>query len=112
MKRFPFSATVAVVGAVIGEWLGGQKGLGVYGRRAASSLKAPELFASVIILAATGALLFVVVASLERRLTPWNKTAFRKGRLSDYVLCPAGLRRSQLLRNRAHYVGTAGQGRR
>lgn len=71
------ATTAAVVGAVIGEWLGGQKGLGVYGRRAASSLKAPELFASVIILAATGALLFVVVASLERRLTPWNSEQTR-----------------------------------
>lgn len=66
------ATTAGVVGAVIGEWLGGQKGLGVYGRRAGSSLKAPELFASVIILAALGAALFLVVTWLERIFVPWN----------------------------------------
>lgn len=66
------AATVSVVGAVIGEWLGGQMGLGVYGRRAASSFKSPELFASVVVLAAVGVLLFLAVAWFEQRLTRWH----------------------------------------
>ncbi len=63
------SASVSVIGAVIGEWLGGQAGLGVFGRRAASSLKSPELFASVVLLALLGILLFLAAAWLERRFT-------------------------------------------
>lgn len=62
------AATISVIGAVIGEWLGGQAGLGIFGRRASSSLKTPELFASVIILAIMGVLLFILVAWGERRL--------------------------------------------
>lgn len=67
------AATASVVGAVIGEWLGGEAGLGVYGRRAASAFKAPELFASVVLLAALGALLFLLVVALERRFTRWQR---------------------------------------
>jgi putative hydroxymethylpyrimidine transport system permease protein len=60
------AATFSVVGAVIGEWLGGQAGLGVFGRRAASSLKSPELFASVLLLSLLGIALFLLVALAER----------------------------------------------
>ncbi|MHB9144790.1 MAG: ABC transporter permease [Symbiobacteriia bacterium] len=64
------AATYSISGAVIGEWLGGDSGLGIFGRRAASTLKAPELFASVLLLALAGILLFQISAWLERRLTP------------------------------------------
>ena len=64
------AATYSISGAVIGEWLGGDSGLGIFGRRAASTLKAPELFASVLLLALTGIVLFQISAWLERRFTP------------------------------------------
>lgn len=73
------AATVAVIGAVIGEWLGGQKGLGVFGRRAASNLKSPELFASVLLLALLGILLFLLAAWAERRLTPYRSHKDQNG---------------------------------
>lgn len=63
------AASVSVIGAVLGEWLGGQKGLGVYGRRAASNLKSPELLASVVLLAALGVALFLLAALFERLVT-------------------------------------------
>lgn len=63
------AATVSVIGAVIGEWLGGQEGLGVFGRRAASNLKSPELFASVLLLALLGIALFLLAAWAERICT-------------------------------------------
>jgi putative hydroxymethylpyrimidine transport system permease protein len=66
------AATVSVIGAVIGEWLGGQAGLGVFGRRAASNLKSPELFASVILLALLGIALFLLAVWAERKLTPYR----------------------------------------
>lgn len=63
------AATVSVIGAVIGEWLGGQAGLGVFGRRAAAGLKSPELFASVFLLAMLGIALFALTAWVERRFS-------------------------------------------
>lgn len=63
------AATFSVIGAVIGEWLGGQAGLGVFGRRAGSALKSPDLFASVVLLALLGVLLFLLMAWVERRFT-------------------------------------------
>ena len=64
------AATYSISGAVIGEWLGGDTGLGIFGRRAASTLKAPELFASVLLLALSGLALFWLSAWLERRFVP------------------------------------------
>ncbi|EAU64712.1 ABC transporter, permease [Stigmatella aurantiaca DW4/3-1] len=66
------AATISVIGAVIGEWLGGQSGLGIFGRRASSSLKTPELFASVILLAVMGGLLFSLVSWAERRFMAYR----------------------------------------
>lgn len=66
------AATTSVIGAVIGEWLGGQAGLGVFGRRAASNFKVPELFASVVLLALIGITLFLLTVWVERKLTPYR----------------------------------------
>lgn len=66
------AAPVSVIGAVIGEWLGGQAGLGVFGRRAASTLKSAELFASVVLLALFGITLVLLVVWAERRLMPYR----------------------------------------
>lgn len=60
------AASVSVIGAVLGEWLGGEAGLAIFGRRAASNLKSPELFASVVLLALLGIALFLAAAGLER----------------------------------------------
>lgn len=72
------AATYSVVGAVLGEWLGGQSGLGVYGRRAGSSLKAPELWASVVVLTLLGIVLFLLASGLERRFTRWRGEQIHK----------------------------------
>lgn len=65
------AAAVSVVGATIGEWLGGSAGLGYFGRRMAANIQAPALFASVILLSLLGIGLFLLVVWLERRLIPW-----------------------------------------
>lgn len=66
------AATVSVIGATIGEWLGGDAGLGIFGRRMTSSLKTPALFASVVILSLIGIALFLTVSWVERRLLHWR----------------------------------------
>ena len=64
-------AAVSVIGAVIGEWLGGNAGLGVFSRRMASNLQADAVFAAVLILAMLGMGLFKFVNILEKNLMPW-----------------------------------------
>lgn len=68
------AAPVSVIGAVIGEWLGGEVGLGVFGRRAASTLKSPELFASVVLLALFGILLVILVVWAEGKAMPYRRS--------------------------------------
>ncbi|WP_150268403.1 ABC transporter permease [Paenibacillus tepidiphilus] len=55
-----------VVGATIGEWLGGGKGLGYYSRRMAGNLQSAEMFAAILLLALLGMGLFLIIALTER----------------------------------------------
>ncbi|HEU4964138.1 MAG TPA: ABC transporter permease [Bacilli bacterium] len=64
---FKVVATYSVGGAVVGEWLGGNEGLGYFARRASGNFQAAELFASILLLSLLGMLLFWVAALLERR---------------------------------------------
>jgi putative hydroxymethylpyrimidine transport system permease protein len=65
-------ASVSVIGAVIGEWLGGNYGLGVFSRRMQSNLQADAVFAAVLILAGLGFGLFKLVNLAEKFYMPWN----------------------------------------
>lgn len=56
----------SLIGAVIGEWLGGNAGLGYYIRRMSSSIKADGVFAGIIILSLMGIVLFNLVNLLEK----------------------------------------------
>ena len=61
--------TLAVVGAVIGEWVGGDQGLGVLINLAKGSLfDTPLLFATLATLALLGSALYLIVVLVERRL--------------------------------------------
>ena len=61
--------TLSVVGAVIGEWIGSDKGLGVLINLAKGSLfDTPLLFATLATLALLGSALYLIVVIVERRL--------------------------------------------
>lgn len=60
------SVVYCVIGATIGEWLGGSKGLGYFSRRMAGNLQTAEMFAAVLLLSAMGAALFLGMAVLEK----------------------------------------------
>ncbi|MFD1907225.1 hypothetical protein ACFSQ7_29450 [Paenibacillus rhizoplanae] len=55
-----------VIGATIGEWLGGSQGLGYFSRRMAGNLQSAKMFAAVVLLSVLGILLFLAVAALEK----------------------------------------------
>jgi len=62
-------ATLAVVGAIIGEWAGGESGLGVLINLARGSLfDTPLLFATLVTIAALGVALYWLILVIEHRL--------------------------------------------
>ncbi len=64
-------ATYSVLGAVVGEWLGGSRGLGVYMTRALQSFRTDRLFAAILLVMFMSLGLFKVVDEVGGRLTPW-----------------------------------------
>ncbi|MFZ7102227.1 MAG: ABC transporter permease [Peptococcaceae bacterium] len=68
-------AAVSVIGAVIGEWLGGNAGLGTFSRRMLNNLQTETGFTAVLILALLGMGLFALVKAIETIALPWfNKS--------------------------------------
>ncbi|HET7677542.1 MAG TPA: ABC transporter permease [Candidatus Limnocylindrales bacterium] len=62
-------ATLAVIGAIVAEWAGGERGLGVLINLARGSLfDTPLLFATLLTIALIGIALYLVIVLIERRL--------------------------------------------
>jgi NitT/TauT family transport system permease protein len=64
--------TLAVVGAVVGEFVGASEGLGYVLLLANGQIDAPLLFADLILMSAIGIALFVLVDVAEALLIPWH----------------------------------------
>jgi NitT/TauT family transport system permease protein len=63
--------TLAVVGAIVAEWAGGERGLGVLINLARGSLfDIPLMFATLLTIALLGVSLYLAVVLVERRLVP------------------------------------------
>ncbi|WP_428910225.1 ABC transporter permease [Niallia sp. Krafla_26] len=67
------AVTVSVIGAAIGEWLGAQAGLGYFSRRMMTQFDGAAVFAPIVILAAVGILLFLLVIGIEKICLKWRK---------------------------------------
>ena len=70
---FRIAVPLSVIGAVVGEWFSGDRGLGSVIIIAHNNLDMPTLFSAILILAATGVSLTVLVSYLERRLLFWHE---------------------------------------
>lgn len=64
----------AIIGAVVGEYLGGDKGLGFLVVRELNNLNAEVLYAVIVVLTLLGLLLFLAVVMLKRFLIPWHES--------------------------------------
>ena len=62
----------AVIGAIVGEYLGGSEGLGHLVVRSLNALDAPQLFAVIVLLALMGSLLYAAVTFTKRLMIPWH----------------------------------------
>ena len=74
LRRAQERGGVRVVGAVVGEYLGGGKGLGELVRLNSQNMRMDRVFALIFYLGIMGLLLFGVVAWAERRLVFWHKS--------------------------------------
>jgi NitT/TauT family transport system permease protein len=68
------AATLAVTGAVVGEFVGANEGLGYVILQANGNLDTPMLFAGLIIMSLLGVLLFAVIEVAEHLLLPWHSS--------------------------------------
>lgn len=64
--------TVATIGAVIGEWVGAQQGLGYLMIQSNARLRVDLVFAAIFYLSAMGLFLWGSVGFLERRIITWK----------------------------------------
>ena len=66
------SASYAVVGAVISEWLGGFEGLGVYMTRVKKSFAFDKMFAVILLISVISLILMKLVDLLQKRCMAWE----------------------------------------
>ena len=66
------SVTLAVVGAVVGEFVGSNSGIGYLLQIANGNFDLPLMFAALTVLSAIGVLLFVAIDVVERVMIPWH----------------------------------------
>ncbi|MGE3961284.1 MAG: ABC transporter permease [Dehalococcoidia bacterium] len=66
------SATYAVLGAVIAEWVGASSGLGLFITRSQTAFRVDRVFVAVVVIAAVSILLFALVHLAARAAMPWQ----------------------------------------
>ena len=67
------AATVAVIGAVFGEWAGADHGLGRLVLLGINQLQTPRVYAGIVILMVMSLLMFAAVSALQRVAAPWSR---------------------------------------
>ena len=67
------SASYAIVGAVISEWLGGFEGLGVYMTRVKKAYAFDKMFAVIVFISAISLLLIAIVSLIQHISMPWER---------------------------------------
>jgi NitT/TauT family transport system permease protein len=84
--RFPYSlpalftgiklaSALAIIGAVVGEFIAASSGLGYRIVFANQNLDSKTMLASVVLLVGVGIVFFACIAALERLVAPWAKTS-------------------------------------
>lgn len=66
------AVSLALVGAIVGEFVSAQRGLGYVILSAQGMFETTRVFVAIVLLALMGVLLFGAVSFVERRLVPWH----------------------------------------
>lgn len=67
------SSTMCIVGVVVGEFLASDRGLGYIIINSQSMMDIPPVFSSLVVISILGAMLYCIVALLERFFMPWRR---------------------------------------
>jgi NitT/TauT family transport system permease protein len=74
------NTTLALIGAIVGEYFGGPaQGLGYYIHNASGELAIPEVWSAVVVACAIGIGAYLLLVGLERFFTSWH-VSYRSGR--------------------------------
>ena len=65
------AAAYTVAGAVIAEWTGASRGLGIYISRAQASFRVDRVFVAVVVVALLSTALFLLIGGVARLACPW-----------------------------------------
>lgn len=67
------ASTASLLGAIVAEWIGSNKGLGYLILAATYDYRTPLLYATMAVASAVALVLFGVISSLERHVVPWRQ---------------------------------------
>ena len=73
LSALKISTSLAVVGAIVGEFVGANQGLGYLVLVSSYHMETPAMFAAIVCAAAIGLVLFWAVGLVEARLVFWQK---------------------------------------
>ena len=68
------AASTAVIGAIVGEWIGSTTGIGALIISATYNFDSPLLYATIVVGSTFAALFFGVITLVERRILKWHVT--------------------------------------
>jgi NitT/TauT family transport system permease protein len=68
------ASTTSVLGAIVGEWIGADLGLGALIIEATHNFRSPLLYATVFVSSAWAVVFFAVVSFAERRIVTWKQS--------------------------------------
>src|SRR5262249_10677506 len=71
--------TLAVVGAITGEFVGSQEGLGYLLTSASGKMETPLVFAVLVTISVVAMVLFILVEVAERIVIPWHASMRSRG---------------------------------
>ena len=69
------ASVLAVTGAIVGEYLGGNEGLGALVVQTLQSLQVEAMFATIMALAVFGFLFYGAISAVRRLAVPWHESA-------------------------------------
>jgi len=73
------SSTLCVVGAIVGEFIASNQGLGFLLKDSQAAIDTPPMFAGLILISLLGMGLFGILATCERIFMPWQKMEQKSG---------------------------------
>ncbi|HEX5612595.1 MAG TPA: ABC transporter permease [Burkholderiales bacterium] len=65
------NATMSVIGAIVGEFVASERGLGALIIAGGVTLETPSIFASLILISVLGLVLYGIVVAVEQLVAPW-----------------------------------------